>query len=169
MDDKRRSLLVALAIGLVSGPVLALAASGVFNTDGAVASPTTLAAAVAAPAALPTGQGAADTAFADLLAACGTEGRGLVAGETAGSLTALQQAALDALRPVCAAAGLSLDGPAPAAVIASGPSAAPAPGAGLPASGVAYDDGRRDDDRVGGDEYEDDRYEDESGAGEVEG
>jgi hypothetical protein len=51
---------------------------------------------------------------ADLEAACGELGVGMVAAEADGSITDIQQAALDALREICAQQGMPLPGkPAP--------------------------------------------------------
>jgi len=59
-----------------------------------------------------------DDGAAVLALACGGDGRGLVEKEADGSITSLEQAALDALRPICEAAGQALAGPpAPAPVI----------------------------------------------------
>lgn len=65
---------------------------------------------------------------ADLRAACGADGMELVDLERVGAASDIQQAALDALRPICGAAGIPLpEGPPPfaapdvAAIEASGP------------------------------------------------
>jgi hypothetical protein len=51
---------------------------------------------------------------ADLAAACGETGTGMVAAEMEGSISDIQQAALDALREICAEQGMPLPGkPAP--------------------------------------------------------
>jgi hypothetical protein len=47
---------------------------------------------------------------ADLAAACGETGMGMVAAEIEGSISAIQQAALDALREICAEQGIPLPG-----------------------------------------------------------
>jgi hypothetical protein len=130
MDGKRKAFLVALVIGLASGPVLAFGATRILGSAEAEAAPATT---TAAPTTTVPEVPAAD----DLAAACGAEGATLVAGEAAGTLSELQQAALDALRPICASAGLPL---APASVPGAGPGvgagAAPQPTiAALPAGG----------------------------------
>jgi hypothetical protein len=94
---------------------------------------------------------------ADLETACTVEGWALAAGEAAGMLSDLQQAALDALRPICESEGFSLEA-APATQIAAPATTAPAPPAAAPAPAPAttttapaaqYDDGGGDDE--GGD------------------
>jgi hypothetical protein len=54
----------------------------------------------------------------DLVAACGPEGIGLVEREAAGSISPLEQAALDSLRAICETEGMPLPGPpAPAPIV----------------------------------------------------
>ncbi len=50
----------------------------------------------------------------DLARACGVDGNALVAAEAAGTLTPVQQAALDALRPICESEGTPLAAPSQA-------------------------------------------------------
>ena len=59
---------------------------------------------------------AAPSITADLETACGDAGLAMVAVETAGSIGELQQAALDALRGVCAEQGMPLPAPQPVAI-----------------------------------------------------
>lgn len=105
MDGKRKGLLVALAIGLVAAPALALAASGLLGGQAKAGEPAGTAAAAATSSGAPA---VVTTTAADLELACTTEGAGLVAREAAGMLSDLQQAALDALRPICEAEGFPL-------------------------------------------------------------
>ena len=151
MDGKRKGFLAALVIGLVAAPGLALVASGLLGGEAvAYGSPTT--AAAASPAAAASAAGSAVGATADLETACTIEGGDLVAREAAGTLSELQQAALDSLRLICAAEGFSLE--APTAVEPSIAALDPSPSA----AATEFDD---DADEAGyEDEYEDD-YEDE--------
>ena len=161
MDGKRKGFLVALAIGLLSTPVLALGATQVFGADPTATVPVTSATPAVAPTAATAGP------EADLAAACGAEGASLVTAEAAGTLTDVQQAALDALRPICAAAGFPLAGsPSPDAALASPPagtSLSPAPAADDPGYAQGYDDdGEYEDEGVSQAQYEDHEDEDES-------
>ena len=52
----------------------------------------------------------AEATAADLTRACGPAGEQLVAKEAAGTISPVQQAALDALRPICEAQGMPLAG-----------------------------------------------------------
>jgi hypothetical protein len=155
MDGKRKGFLVALVIGLISGPALALGVTHIFGADAAVAAPATT---VAGPSTT-VGLAATTTTVspeADLAAACGAEGAALVAAEDAGTLSDVQQAALDALRPICAAAGFNLDGASsPDAVLVSAPASTTAPPAVTstdPGSAQGYDDDGEYEDE--GDYYE---------------
>jgi hypothetical protein len=167
MDGKRKGFLVALVIGLISGPALALGVTHIFGADPAVAAPATTAAAPSTTGAL-----AATTTTvgpeADLAAACGAEGAALVAAEDGGTLSDLQQAALDALRPICAAAGFNLAGASSAdGVLVSAPSssttAPPAVAPTDPGSAQGYDDDAEYEDGNGQAEYE--GHEDDEGEG----
>lgn len=161
MDGKRKGFLVALVIGLIAAPALALAASGLLGGQAkADEAATTTAAAVApvtaAPATAPT------TSAADLEAACTTEGENLVAREAAGTLSDLQQAALDALRPICEAEGFSLEA-GPGAGIGASVAAAPVPATTTTittAPAGQFDDG--DDEAEYEDDGEHEDHEDES-------
>ena len=163
MDGKRKGFLVALVIGLVSAPALALVASGLLGGQAVADEPVTTTAAATAPATIPPAT-TTTAPPADLETACTVEGWALAAGEAAGRLSDLQQAALDALRPICEAEGLPLKA-APAAQAA----APPAPAAAATAPAAQYDDGDQgeyDDDGDQG-EYDDDgdqgEYDDDEG------
>ena len=109
MDKKRKGLIAALVVGLLSGPAIALGISG-FTGDAAEASAlaTPAAVAVSAEAATTTSSSTSTTAADDLATACTIDGPGLVASETDGTINDVEQAALDALRDICAEAGLPL-------------------------------------------------------------
>lgn len=99
---------------------------------------------------------------ADLIAACTVDGIALVEAEAGGEITELQSAALDALRQLCAEAGLEIPGPPPPppvvrTVTVAGPTNPPA---GTANPGRGDDDDRHHEDED--DEHdEDDRDEDE--------
>jgi hypothetical protein len=109
------------------------------------------------------GSGTAETVFvtepptatrADLEAACGSEGLELVEREAAETITDLEQAALDALRQICAEEGLELPGPpAPPPVVRTVTVADTS-------TAATTDDTLPDEDAVSGDEdgHEDDDH-----------
>jgi len=105
----------SLLMGLLLVPLSAVAAFALVAgqtteptpTLAAVETTTTTAAEVVETVVVPT---TADPAT-DLAAACGDDGWALVAAEAHGTITDLEQAALDALRPICAEAGMELAGP----------------------------------------------------------
>jgi tetratricopeptide (TPR) repeat protein len=110
MSDRIRYLL-ALVVGLLAIPGLAFATSSALSSDeseetsevfGIVATATT-----ADPSAI---------SAEDLVRACGVEGHYLVELEAVAGIDDIQQAALNALRPICDEAGL----PLPAAPIVEG-------------------------------------------------
>ncbi|HSK07617.1 MAG TPA: hypothetical protein VK990_08875, partial [Acidimicrobiia bacterium] len=104
-----------MVLGLLLIPLSAYAAS-VLVIDRAQTEPGT-----PPPAASPFSTSVTTTDFAietataaDLAAACGETGMGMVAAEMDGSISDIQQAALDALREICAEQGMPLPGkPAP--------------------------------------------------------
>jgi hypothetical protein len=120
MTAERPSTKLTLSIvaGLVLVPlsaVLAVAIVGDGTTPQAMASETTTA--VPTPEVQQIVFGAvAEATTDDIAAACGPAGEALVAAEVDGSITPLQQAALDALRPICDGLGTPLaakQGPPP--------------------------------------------------------
>jgi hypothetical protein len=123
----RKGLSVSVALGTLLIPLTAFAASALVG-DGMAAEPlTTVGAAVFATQADPGSDGQAATA-ADLVAACGQAGLDLVDGEANGSITELQQSALDALREICAQQGMRLPGkPVPEPIVQTVVSASSAP------------------------------------------
>lgn len=99
-----RSLLLSLVIGALLVPLAAYGASSLVNaapSQDPAPSPTALVPATTSTVA---------DGPADLEIACGDEGLRLVAAEADGSISAVQQAALDALRDICAREGRSLPG-----------------------------------------------------------
>ncbi len=100
----------------------------------------------------------------DLAAACGPSGLALVDAENNGTITDVQEAALDALREICAGQGLALPGkaiPEPIVeqiIVQSATTAPPASTTSTPSSG---DDDQSDDDSDYEDEDEDDDHDDD--------
>jgi hypothetical protein len=161
---RRQSLSVSVILGIVLVPLAAFAASVLVDSEEpSETSSTTVPAAVAPtqPELVPS----AETASADdLAAACGDVGLVLVDAEVDGSISELQQAALDGLREVCDQQGMPLPGkPAPepvvqTVVVADEASASAA----APASDVfEVEDDDHDDDDHEDDDHEDDDHEDD--------
>lgn len=119
-DGKRFS--TSLIIGLLLVPLSAVAAVALVNPDATAESGETVATEVVATTT--TSQAIDEyeipeiASAGDLELACGDEGMELVLKEGEGTITALEQAALDSLRAICEAEGLVLPGPpAPEAVV----------------------------------------------------
>ncbi len=142
-DGKRFS--TSLIIGLLLVPLSAVAAVALVNPDATAESDETVAAEVVATT---TTTQAVDeyevpeiASAGDLELACGDEGMELAFKEGEGTITALEQAALDSLRAICEAEGLPLPGPpAPEAVVETVTVVA------APASDAASSDSDDDDD-----------------------
>ena len=99
MSDRLRYVL-ALVIGLVAIPGLAFATStALSSSDGSGDEAEVMGAGLTTTSTIDA---------ADLVRACGVEGWYLVELEADGSIDATQQAALDAVRPICDDAGLPL-------------------------------------------------------------
>ncbi|HSO50298.1 MAG TPA: hypothetical protein VLS86_07095 [Acidimicrobiia bacterium] len=161
---RRQSLSVSVVLGIVLVPLAAFAASVLVDSEEpSETSSTTVPAAVAAtqPEAVPS----AVTASADdLAAACGDAGLVLVDAEADGSISEVQQAALDGLREVCDQQGMPLPGkPAPEpivqTVVVAGNASSNA--AAQPNDVFEVEDDDRDDDDRDDDHEEDDHDEDE--------
>jgi hypothetical protein len=152
-----------MLIGLVLVPLSAYAAT-VLVSDRSPAEP---AASLLAPGEVATVTDfATQTASeADLEAACGDVGLGMVAAEADGSIGDIEQAALDALREICAQRGTPLPGkPVSPLVTASMVLAdnGPVPTVGSEVEWeVEHDDDRDDDDRDDDDRDDDDRDDDD--------
>lgn len=183
----QRTALAGLVAGVLAIPLVAFAATALLAAD--ANTETAEPAVAAAPPLGPTGSepvpsatpGAAPSGTStttspsgastgtDLENACGDDGLSLVAAERAGTASDVQQAALDALRPICDEAGTPLPAaPSEAVVVVE---AAPLTPAGAVATTSADfdddDDGahrRRghddDDDRDDDDRDDDDRDDD---------
>ncbi len=155
MTRTRRTLIGALVLGLLSGPAIAIATSGFGSNTTGAASTVPPATSMVATTVTAAAAGATDE---DTAAACGFDGLALVAQEQAGTIDAVGQAALDALRPICAAEGL----PLPAASSVSSPPPTIVETVTIPApqsatAAPAY--GEYEDDEYEG--YEDEHEEDE--------
>jgi len=125
--DKPRSFIIALMVGLLALPAAAVALSLGRNPVEAAdeaATPSSATSTAVVTSLVADGRG--------LEVACGRDGLRLFAAEADGSITALQQAALDALRPICAEEGTALPGASagPATTLGGTQAAAPVSGAG---------------------------------------
>jgi hypothetical protein len=119
-------LSTSLIIGLLLVPLSAVAAVALVGPDASATTATTVAAATTLPdtttttaTTVPETTAAPEIASRDdLVAACGSDGLSLVTKEADGTITPLEQAALDSLRAICSREGMDLPGkPAPEAVV----------------------------------------------------
>jgi hypothetical protein len=146
----KRSVALSVILGTLLVPISAYAASALFDAGDVAES------AIAAESSPPAETAVADppTVAADLGTACGEAGLAMVATETAGTITELQQAALDALRGICTEQGIPLPASQPEPAVTSVTQLSPPPSA--PATeqvAVASDDD--DHGRHGGDDEDD--------------
>ena len=161
----KRSVSTSMVLGLLLVPLSAYAASVLIGDrpQSELEAP--------APASLSTPVTATDFAIqtataADLAAACGETGMGMVGAETEGSISDIQQAALDALREICAEQGMPLPGkPAPepltqTVVLADSQPASSADEGAEVGWEVEYDDDH-DEDEWDDDDHENDDHDDE--------
>jgi hypothetical protein len=161
----RKSVSLSVMLGTLLVPLSAYAASSLVETSGVAAS-------VTAPETSPVVEPAViapPPPGSNLETACGEAGLAMVADETAGTLSQLQQAALDALRGICAEQGMPLPAPAapqPVTIPATPPSPASTGAQSVVASEDDEDHGRHggdDDDeddhgRHGGDDDDEDDH-----------
>jgi hypothetical protein len=170
---------ISLILGLLLIPLSAVAATALIsNDDGETGEDDAAVVVVEVPeTTVPTTEAVtAETVFvtepptatrADLEGACGPEGLELVERELDGTITDLEQAALDSLRQICAEEGLELAGPpAPPPVVRTvkvvDTSVTSATGDTLPDDeAVSDDDGQYDDDHDEDEEDEEDDHDDE--------
>jgi hypothetical protein len=168
----KRTVSTSMVLGLLLVPLSAFAAS-VLISDRAQTE-----AEASAPAPAPISTPVTATGFAiqtataaDLAAACGETGMGMVAAEMEGSISDIQQAALDALRDICAEHGTPLPGkPAPeplaqTVVLADSQPASSADEGAEVGWEVDYDDDQDDDEWDDEDHHDDDRDEDDHDEG----
>ena len=99
MRAKLLAMIVAAAIGVP--------AAGALVSPGSATTPENTTTSTAAAATAQTTQPTVDQ---DLVAACTKDGLELVAREKSHQITVIEQSALDALRPICEAAGYQLPG-----------------------------------------------------------
>lgn len=150
-----KTMVIGLIVGTLSVPALVFAATNAFDgaPDAAEAAPATTTTTTLATVVTQPEETSSTLPEVDLEAACGEDGLSLVAAESDGSITDIQQAALDALRPICEEAGLPLPvPPAPETVVVV--EAVEAAATTTAASTSQYED---DEDE----EHEDGEYEDE--------
>ncbi len=169
---------ISLILGLLLIPLSAVAATALMSNDGETDGDDVGAIVVEVPetTVATTEAAVAETVFvtepptatrADLEAACGPEGLELVERETEGTITDLEQAALDALRQICAGEGLELPGPpAPPPVVRTvkvvDSSSATPTGDTLPDDeSVSDDDDQYDDDHDEDDDHDDEDEDDD--------
>ena len=103
----KKSVSLSVIVGTLLVPLSAYAASSLVETSDVAES-------VTAPETSPVVEPAitaAPSTSADMETACGEAGLAMVAAETAGTISQLQQAALDALRGICVEQGMSLPAP----------------------------------------------------------
>jgi len=162
-------LTVALSVVLVPAAAIAAVAltrpvepvRAAESTQPVAASTSIATAATAAPIVIEP----VSSSEADLIAACTVDGIALVGAEASGEITELQSAALDALRQLCAEAGLEMPGPpAPPPVVKTVTVAGPT----TPPDDDGDDDGEHgggddDDDHGRGDDDDDDDERDDDG------
>lgn len=164
---------ISLILGLLLIPLSAVAATALISNDGETDADDAGVVVVEVPETTVTTTEAvvAETVFvtepptatrADLEAACGDEGFELVEREAEGTITDLEQAALDSLRQICAEEGLELPGPpAPPPIVRTvkvvDSSTAATTDDTLPDDQAVSDD----DDQYDDDQYDDDHDEDD--------
>ncbi len=169
---------ISLILGLLLIPLSAVAATALMSNDGETDGDDVGAIVVEVPetTVATTEAAVAETVFvtepptatrADLEAACGPEGLELVEREAEGTISDLEQAALDALRQICAGEGLELPGPpAPPPVVRTvkvvDSSSATPTGDTLPDDeSVSDDDDQYDDDHDEDDDHDDEDEDDD--------
>jgi len=149
--NSKKGASLSVMLGTLLVPLSAFAASTLVDSSGPDESATSTESSLPASATAVT----IDPTAADLETACGEAGLAMVAAETAGAISDLQQAALDALRGICAEQGMPLQAsqaPQPDVTAPTQPSA--------PSSGQIV--GASDDDdhygRHGGDHDDEDDH-----------
>ncbi|HSJ84438.1 MAG TPA: hypothetical protein VLA91_11540 [Acidimicrobiia bacterium] len=160
----KRSVSISVLVGLVLVPLSAYAATILVGDRTPAESEASIPAPVAT-SAIVTDFATQTASAADLEAACGDAGLGMVSAETSGSIGGIEQAALDALREICAQEGMPLPGKAVSPPITQTVVLAdngPAPRVGSEVEWeVEYDDDWDDDDWDDDDWDDDDRDDDD--------
>lgn len=150
-SSSRRNALIGLIGGVLVIPALALASSTILGTNTVEAEATAATVAPATVAVSATTTTVVTATAGDIRRACGGDGETLVTAESDGSITDIQQAALDALRPICEGEGRPLAGPpTPEPVVVT---ASPTASGG---AAVSFDD--NDDDHHDDDSWDDDSW-----------
>jgi len=160
----KKSVSVSVMLGTLLVPLSAYAASSLVDTSDVAES-------VTAPETSPVGKPAVTatpSTGADLETACGEAGLAMVAAETAGNISQLQRAALDALRGICAEQGMQLPAPAVPQPVANKPTPPPPAPTGEQVVVASEDhdhhgrhrgdDEEDDHGRHGGDDHDDDDH-----------
>lgn len=164
--DSGRRFALSLAAGLLLIPLSATAGFAIIN--GIATAPdepaTTLPVEPEASTTTSTTELVVDPVAAtpyDLALACGADGTSLVAAEVDGTISDVQQAALDALRQICADAGMALADPvAPAPVVRMVVSSGTSPTTTIPHR-PRDDEDHEDSDDHEEEDKEDDEHEDD--------
>lgn len=157
----KRSLSVSLVVGTLLIPMSAVAAVWLSDSGGETETSSSQPPAPAPVEAVSTAASGDVTGppTADIEAACGPEGMILVDLEAAGAITDVQQAALDALRPLCEQQGLALpQAPIPDAIVQTVSVPATAPATTVTTVGDDWEDHQREDDDHEDDDHEDDDH-----------
>ena len=147
----KKSVSLSVMLGTLLVPLSAYAASSLVETSGVAESVTAPETPVVVSAA-----NTAPSTGTDLETACGEAGLAMVAAETDGTISQLQQAALDALRGICAEQGMPL--PAPPAPQPVATQATPPPPAPTGEQGVVASEDHDHHDRHGGDDEDEDDH-----------
>ncbi len=159
----KRSVSASVAIGLMLVPISAFAASVLVDR---VTGAGPVEEVVEAPAPAPMESAGLSGAITidDMVTACRDAGPGMVTMEAEGIISPVQQAALDALRPICAEQGMALPGkPVPPPVVETVVLAELQPLPEPPGSATIafHDDHDRDDDEREDDDRDDDDEDDD--------
>ncbi len=177
----QRAAVGGLVVGILAIPALVLASTAILDdrdriddgvrsdesarVAGAIVDATTITAPpVTSPPIADTDD--ADTDDADIVTACGPDGAELVAREASGEITELEQAALDALRPICLEAGLPLaDAPMPEPIVIVETVIEAAPATANPAGNdaAAHDDEDHDDEDDDDEEHDEEEHDEDDG------
>jgi hypothetical protein len=145
----KKTVTLSLVLGALLIPMAAFGASYLVSASNQAPLPDTALVVSTTAAAVP----APEPGAADIALACGEEGMQLVAAEANGTIGDVQQAALDALRDICAAEGI----PLPAPAVSAGPSTPAVVNAALTtATTSAHTDDDHNDDHEDDDDHDDD-------------
>lgn len=147
----KQSVPISVFLGLMVVPLAA--AASMFLVSPQIEEPAALA---AEPAAAEAAVASSPDLIQDVLVACGPVATEMIELEKAGSLTALQAAALDALRPICSQEGIPLPEPSGSQTVQAVLTGSTPVASGSPAVRSDDDDDWDDDD----DDRDDDDWDD---------